>query len=88
MIIWKFPIKITDWQLVEMPIGAMILDAKVQDGTICLWALCDENADKEIRYFMVFGTGEVIPSDSGKYIATVQMKGGGRIWHIFEQINR
>jgi hypothetical protein len=87
MIIWKFPLEVTDWQIVKMPIGAKILDAQVQHGVICLWALCDENAEKENRHIMIFGTGEVIPDDPGKYIATVQKEGGKLIWHIFEQIN-
>jgi len=88
MIIWKFPLEVTDWQIVKMPIGAKILDVQVQHGGICLWALCDENAEKESRHFLIFGTGEGnLPDYPGEYIATVQKEGGSLIWHIFEQIN-
>lgn len=43
MTIWKFPLKITDYQLVVMPECAQILSVQMQYGTLCLWALVNQD---------------------------------------------
>ena len=40
--VYKYPLKIDDYQQVILPMGAKILCIKVQNGTPCLWALIDK----------------------------------------------
>lgn len=85
MRIWKFELDVTDRQLVWMPIGAKVLDVQMQHDQCCLWALCDEHAQKEARYFNIYGTGNPMPDEPGEYIATFQMVGGQLVFHVFEE---
>lgn len=70
----------------ELPRGAWVLDFQVQDSEIRLWAVVDPNADKEIRRYLVQGTGHPITQvedlDDLVWEATVQR--GSYVWHIFE----
>lgn len=82
--IFKYELSV-DGTNISMPVGAEILTVQSQNRTLCLWALVDPEAAKEIRYFEVFGTGHPIGYDAGvsrEYIATVQ--DGGFVWHVFE----
>jgi hypothetical protein len=83
--IWKFPLKGPhDYNEIEMPKGAEILTAQVQNKTICLWAMVDPEAPKETRMIEIAGTGTTIidPDGPRKYIATVQV--GPYVFHLFE----
>lgn len=85
--IWKFELKTTDNQKIEMPVGAEILTVQTQNETPCLWALVDPNADKETRCFEVFGTGHSVNYDVGvarNYIGTYQLHDGSLVYHFFE----
>lgn len=81
----KYPILVVDEQIVQMPIGAEILCAQVQCGTICLWALVEPNLTKEPRRIEIVGTGHEIDEADRKYIGTVQMRDGALVWHVFER---
>jgi hypothetical protein len=85
--IWKYPLEMTDTQRVQMPKGAQILTAQMQGQTLCLWALvdCGSVLSKDDREIEIIGTGNPISDASRRYIATVQMCGGGLVWHIFER---
>lgn len=82
MVIFKYSLKITNYQPLSLPTGAEILSIQDQDGSLCLWALIDENAMLETRAFAVHGTGHFIFSPIEKHLATVQQ--GGLVWHVFE----
>ena len=85
--IWKYELEITDNQNILMPIGAEILTVQMQDGTPCLWALLNPEADIEKRYIEIFGTGHPVSCDLGsarKYISTFQMSNGELVFHVFE----
>ena len=85
--IWKYPLKLTVGQNISFPIGAEFLTVQVQGDNICLWALVDPEADTEIRFIEIFGTGSPVGYDKGvsrKYISTFQMQGGLFIYHAFE----
>lgn len=86
MTIWKFPIKITDVQKVEMPMGAEILSAQMQNGDLCLWALVSPANNKELRTIEIHGTGNYVEPADRKFIGTAQMAGGALVWHVFESI--
>jgi len=83
MVIWKWPLEMIDHQILEMPIGAKILDVQMQGETCCLWAMCDPYAAKENRSFTIRGTGQTMPDNPGKYIATFQYS-YTLVFHIFE----
>ena len=85
--IWKFPLKLTDGQNISFPIGAKFLSIQDQNGIPCLWALVDPDADTEIRFIEIFGTGSPVGYDMGvrrKYISTFQMQGRTFVYHAFE----
>jgi hypothetical protein len=66
-----------------MPRGAPVLTAQLQREVLTIWALCDFDAPKEDRTFVVYGTGETIQEPPGDYIGTVQ--DGSFVWHVFEE---
>lgn len=85
--IWKFTLEVSDMQKVIMPIGAEILAVQAQNEIPCLWALVDPDAEKEIRYIEIFGTGHPVNIGMGisrKYISTFQLQGGALVFHSFE----
>ncbi len=84
MRIWKFPLELTDRQELLMPAGAKILDIQVQRGVPQLWALCNPDAEKEMRTIVIYGTGHLVPDEYGKYIATFQVSNGALVFHAFE----
>lgn len=81
--ILKFPLDVTDSQVIVMPEGAAILCVQAQHDNICLWALVTPNRPREKRVFRIHGTGH--PCDEeGNYIGTVQTADGAFVWHVFE----
>jgi len=86
-VIWKFEIKTTDGQQIDMPIGAEILTVQIQRGKPCIWAICNPLSENEKRTFEIYGTGNPYPSKGQRsYIGTYQEAGGGLVWHLFELI--
>ena len=83
--IWKFPLKATDKQTIEMPGIARVLCVQVQNGTPCLWADgCHEDALQVARTFSTYGTGHPMPKKPGRYIGTFQVERGTLIFHVYE----
>ena len=80
--IWKYAISRTVGDI-EMPRGAQILCVQIQDDDICLWATVNTDAPKEIRTFVIYGTGHNHPVIEGVHIGTVQQR--GLVWHVFEK---
>lgn len=83
--IWKFPLGDGGPQRVEMSKGTEVLTVQTQDNRPCLWAVVDPDAEVEVRYFEIFGTGQNIHEDMGvdrKYIGTFQQP--PYVWHLFE----
>jgi hypothetical protein len=89
MVIWKFALHITDRQKVTMPAGSNILTVQYQAGGLQLWAIVDPDAEQEERLIEIVGTGntmvDVDKEDLARFhIATVQVRGGALVWHVFE----
>jgi len=92
MVIWKFPLAVTDVQKIDMPAGAQVLAVQVQYGKICVWAVVDPHAAIVQRTFHVIETGNPIPDGSWAdwYLGTIQMPGPGPggsmglVWHVFD----
>lgn len=84
--VYKYPFEITDEQTIEMPKGAKILTAQVQQGTPTIWALVDPaESQTESVNIRTHGTGHSIPdSECLEYINTIQVYGGQLIFHVFK----
>jgi hypothetical protein len=82
--IYKYPLKITDIQTIEMPNNSKILTVQMQSGTPCLWVLVDDNQTNLIdrREILVIGTGHEFVS-VGDYIGTFQV--ATCVFHVFEE---
>ena len=71
-----------------MPVNAEILTIQMQDNGATIWAIVDNEKQKELRYFEVFGTGHLMPilddTEYRVYTGTIQMYGGDLVFHFFE----
>ena len=84
--VYKYPLRIDDYQSVLIPMGAKILCIKVQNGTPCLWALIDKDATyDELVTIRCAGTGHDIKEDV-EYIDTIMISGGALVFHFFKVI--
>lgn len=82
--IWKFPLHGPGQFTASMPDGAEIIDAQMQGGVPCLWAIVDVGAIQRTREFRIFVTGQRLDESLSRkdHISTVQ--DGSFVWHIFE----
>lgn len=85
MIIYKYPLAVQDRQDIRLPVGAKILTAQMQRGSLQLWAMVNETAPvrQETRTVWVFPTGSTLPTPHGTYVATFQMQQGDLVFHVF-----
>lgn len=85
--IWKYVLNLGATTL-SMPVGAKVLTAAMQYDSLCVWAIVDPSRDREVRRFMVFGTGQPIEVLDTRllYVNTIQLQDGAFIGHIFEVI--
>jgi uncharacterized protein with FMN-binding domain len=83
MTIWKFPLEVTDEQVVRLPTGAQILCVQVQGTTPCLWAKVDPMAAPKEWRVVTRGTGNPAKANDGSYVGTYQMHSGRLIFHVF-----
>lgn len=83
MTIWKFPLRIADKVLIEMPAGAKLLTVQMQNGSPFIWASLDEKEPLGLRRVYVRGTGhELYPAEPHRYVGTFQQ--GPFVWHVFD----
>ena len=81
--IWKFPLRVSEEPFsIKMPKGAKILCAKNVGGTLCLYAVCDVEAEFEERSFRCIGTVWETSNVLEKYIGTIVDL--PFVWHFFE----
>ncbi len=85
--IWKFQLEPKNVQGVIMPIGAEILTANTQKGTVCIWCMVNPRAEREERVFEIYGTGHDIYADAGlKYIGIFFSDNDAFVGHLFERV--
>ena len=77
MAIWKFPLEVTDDQIVNIPFGATVLTVQEQHGSPCMWALVEPTNTPEPRSFHIAGTGHPFDGE-GDYVGTFQLHGANR----------
>lgn len=85
-IIWKFELKLTDIQSIQLSAAAEILSIQIQEGlggkkTLCLWAKLNPLEAKAYRWIAIVGTGQEFEFE-GKFLSTIQWD--GLVWHVFE----
>jgi len=87
--IWKYELQVIDHpQRIDIPLDSKIMTVQSQGESICMWVMVDPDAEKETRYFEVFGTGGPIHCDMGvsrQYIGTFQLLEGKFVGHLFER---
>ena len=83
MKIYKYNLKRSDSQDIELTKGHEVLSVQVQDSEMCMWVLLDPEAKNEIVSIKMFGTGhEISKVDEMSYIGTVQKN--SFVWHFFK----
>ncbi len=84
--IWKFPLEVTAVQYVGMPRGSEILSVDSQRDTVCLWAMVDPDAAKEVRTIRIFGTGHPVGDEEKLvYLGMAKILHESLIFHVFER---
>lgn len=78
--IWQYQFPIIPSFQLEMPLNAIIRSVQMQERIPTLWAEVDEDAEKELRSFRIFGTGHLL-DDKTEYCGTIQ--DGAYVWHIY-----
>ena len=87
-VVWKYPVGMDRFSL-SLPMGAQVLCAQKQYGTIEMWVLVDPDPDVEIerRHFLLVGTGhehDVAGLTYEGYVGTFQVRQGTLVFHLFE----
>jgi len=84
--VYKYPVAGPNFFSLNLPLGAKILTAQVQNGELQLWALVNSKNKTETRLFLLVGTGQSIRESEGElcYIGTFQLEGGAIVYHLFE----
>jgi len=80
--IYKYPIRIEDEQMIEMPFGAKCIHVGLDpDETPCIWAKVEStNTPEPVRVFIA-GTGHPLPDEPAEHVGS--FKQAGFMWHVF-----
>jgi hypothetical protein len=85
--IWKFVLDPPSLNVqVPMPLGSEIVAVREQHDLVCMWALVDPEADREIRTFAVFGTGDILPPRNLEFRGCAHLYGRKLVLHVFEVV--
>ena len=86
--VFKYPLEVTDFQDVNLPLGAEILKVEMQQNCLQMWALVDDDVTYfSFRKIRIAGTGHVIEGNM-KYISTFFMADGSLVFHVFEDASK
>lgn len=78
----KFPIAITDCQIVRMPQGAQIIHVGLDPtGRPCVWAKVETTCPVIERALFVTGTGHEVP-DGAVHLGSFNQE--SFVWHVWE----
>jgi len=84
--IYKYALKATDVQTIELPLGSQLLSAKEQRNDIMLYALVETDEDGREEYnILAYGTGHDITTNLSDYsfLDTVLLQNDGLVFHFF-----
>jgi len=82
--IYKYPVKVTATQTIEVPAESELLDMQFQNGELQMWVKIPTQPSLENPWrisLAIVGTGHEVPQDAIRHITTVQSQ--GYVWHIF-----
>lgn len=83
--IWKFKLKTTDIQQIEVPYEAKALTVQLQNEDPFIWYLVDDDKYLTSRQIKIIGIGNSIEDDfKGSYVGTYQLFRGAVVFHVFE----
>lgn len=88
MVIWKKRLEFDSFSMayIQCSWDAELLTVQVQDGKITAWFLNDQYKDQEFKIpIHIVPTGEETRPEYGKYVSTVQLNEGVRVFHLFTQ---
>lgn len=93
--IWKYPLRLEDEQIVEMPLGSVLLHAervvipngqgRILEGGIYMWIWAQVYTKALLdgkRRILIRGTGQPFDGTEKKYVCSV--RDGDFIWHIYD----
>lgn len=84
--IYKYELKIVDYQDLELPKNSKILSVKNQYENIVVYAIVDtEIKIYDLYHFVIKGTGHDLPEglDDYDFLGTVKLAKGELMFHIF-----
>lgn len=88
MRVWRYQLKVTDQQTIDMPLGYQLLSVApgrgIREYLIDLWVQVPEEAPEVPVEIQIVGTGHPMPQARLDFIGTAVMS-DGLIWHVFEQ---
>jgi hypothetical protein len=80
--IHKYPLEITDVQLIPAPFGAKAIHVGLDpSGTPCLWAIVEDHIKQGGMDVWIVGTGQEIPKEDHAYVGSFVQ--GPFVWHVF-----
>lgn len=83
MVVWKYPLRLVDKDVVRMPRHAEVVLVDSQGDSLCLWAIVNPDNVREERTFRIVGTGHHMDSGPGvTHVGSCQQ--GWSVWHVFE----
>lgn len=87
MTIYKYPLRITDFQIVEIPKPYTILSVDTQRGIPCIWAMCASTwgGNKTPIKVCIIGTGNPVPKEVERmaFLGTFLVADGDFVGHVF-----
>ena len=81
--VWKYALN-SPVTMIDLPLGAEVLDVATQDGVPHLWVLGEPGAPMMARTFVGFGTGHAV-EPGARYVGTAHGVYGDLVFHIFER---
>lgn len=84
--IYKYPLQVTDSQIINLPIDYKILTVQEQNGIPCMWGMVDYKNQALPVEFVTYGTGHPVERTGLEYISTYQLP-SGLVFHVFKQLN-
>lgn len=82
--IHKYPVRVAEQQIIEVPQGSKFLSAQLQNGEPTLWFMVDTNSEKLPYEVIIVGTGHPVPTNCTDFLGSVQQ--GMYVWHIFRGV--
>lgn len=85
-VIYKYPVDITDEQVIKIPLGSKILSVIEQNNKIVLYAIVHPGVEYTREIILrIVGTGHEIPFslDDFKFMGSVKLHDGQLVFHVF-----